>query len=42
MLVRKEIGPEINAEKTKHMFMSRHQITEQIHYIKLANVKVKK
>jgi hypothetical protein len=28
----KEVGPEVNAEKTKYMFMSRHQIAGQNHY----------
>jgi ribosomal protein S2 len=28
----KEVGMEVNTEKTKCMFMSRHQTTEQNHY----------
>jgi hypothetical protein len=33
----KEVGAEVNAEKTKYMFMSRHQTAGQIHYIMVAN-----
>jgi hypothetical protein len=33
----KEVGPEVNAEKTKYMFMSHHQTTGQNHYIWVAN-----
>jgi hypothetical protein len=33
----KEIGLEVNVEKTKYLFMSRHQTTGQNHYIKAAN-----
>jgi nucleosome binding factor SPN SPT16 subunit len=33
----KEIGPKLNAETTKCMFMSRHQTTRQNHYIKVAD-----
>jgi hypothetical protein len=33
----KEIGLEVNSEKTKYMFMSRHQTTGQSNYIKEAN-----
>jgi hypothetical protein len=33
----KEVGPEVNAERTKYMFMSRHQTTEQSLYINVAN-----
>jgi hypothetical protein len=33
----KEIGLEVNSEKTKYMFMSRHQTAEQSNYIKVAN-----
>jgi hypothetical protein len=33
----KKVGTEINAEKTKYMFMSHHQTTGQNHYIKVAN-----
>jgi hypothetical protein len=29
----KESGPEVKAEKTKYMFMSRHQTTGHNHYI---------
>jgi hypothetical protein len=32
-----EVGLEANAEKTKYMFMSRHQTAGQNHYIKVAN-----
>jgi hypothetical protein len=31
----KEVGLEVNAEKTKYMFMSYHQTTGQNHYIKV-------
>jgi hypothetical protein len=33
----KEVGLEVNAEKTKHMLMSRSQKTGQKHSIKIAN-----
>jgi hypothetical protein len=33
----KEIGLEVNSEKTKYMFMSRHQTTGQSNYIRVAN-----
>jgi hypothetical protein len=33
----KEIGLEINSEKTKYMFMSRHQTAGQSNYIMVAN-----
>jgi hypothetical protein len=33
----KEIGPEVNAEKTKHMVMSRNQNAGQNHNIKIDN-----
>jgi hypothetical protein len=33
----KEIGLEVNAEKSKHIFMSRHRTAGQSHYIKVAN-----
>jgi hypothetical protein len=33
----KEIGLEVNAEKTKYMFMSCHQTAGQSNYIKVAN-----
>jgi hypothetical protein len=33
----KEIGLEVNSEKTKCMFMSRHQTTGQSYYIRVAN-----
>jgi hypothetical protein len=33
----KEIGLEVNSEKTKYMFMSRHQIAGQSNYITVAN-----
>jgi hypothetical protein len=33
----KEAGQEVNMEKTKYMFMSHHQTTEQNHYTKVAN-----
>jgi hypothetical protein len=32
----REVGLEVNAERTKYMFMSRHQTTGQKHYIKVA------
>jgi hypothetical protein len=32
----KEVGPEVNAEKTKYTFTSCNQITEQKHYIMVA------
>jgi retron-type reverse transcriptase len=33
----KEIGLEVNSEKTKYMFMSRHQSAGQSNYIRVAN-----
>jgi hypothetical protein len=33
----KEIGLEVNSEKTKYMFMSRHQTAGQSNYIRIAN-----
>jgi hypothetical protein len=33
----KEIGLEVNSEKTKYMFMSRHQTAGQRNYIRVAN-----
>jgi hypothetical protein len=33
----KEVGLEVNTEKTKYMFLSRHQNAGQNHDIKLAN-----
>jgi hypothetical protein len=33
----KEIGLEVNSEKTKYMFMSRHQTPGQSNYIRVAN-----
>jgi hypothetical protein len=33
----KEIGLEVNSEKTKYMFMSRHQTVGQSNYIRVAN-----
>jgi hypothetical protein len=33
----KEIGLEVNSEKTKYMFMSRHQTAGQSNYIRVAN-----
>jgi hypothetical protein len=33
----REIGPKENSEKTKYMFMSRHQTAWQSNYIRLAN-----
>jgi hypothetical protein len=33
----KEVGPEVNTEKTKYMLLSRHQNAEQNNYIKIAN-----
>jgi hypothetical protein len=33
----KEVGLEINGEKTKYMFISHHQTTGQNHYIRVAN-----
>jgi hypothetical protein len=35
--VRKETGLEVNPEKTKYMFMSRHQTAGQSNYIRVAN-----
>jgi hypothetical protein len=33
----KEIGMKVNSEKTKYMFMSRHQTAGQSNYIRVAN-----
>jgi hypothetical protein len=33
----KEVGLEVNAERTKYMFISRHQTTGHNHYIKVAS-----
>jgi hypothetical protein len=33
----REVGLEVNAEKTKYMLMSRHQNAGQNHYMKIAN-----
>jgi hypothetical protein len=33
----KEIGLEVNSEKTKYMFMSRHRTSGQSNYIRVAN-----
>jgi hypothetical protein len=33
----KEIGLEVNSEKTKYMLMSRHQTSRQSNYIRVAN-----
>jgi hypothetical protein len=33
----KEIGLEVNSERTKYMFMSRHQTAGQSNYIRVAN-----
>jgi hypothetical protein len=33
----KEIGLEVNFEKTKYMFMSRHQTAGQSNYVRVAN-----
>jgi hypothetical protein len=38
----KEIGPEVNSEKTKYMFMSRHQNAGQSNYIRVANKSLEK
>jgi hypothetical protein len=35
--VSKEVGVEVNTEKTKYMFMSHCQTTGQNHYMKVAN-----
>jgi hypothetical protein len=34
---RKEVGLEVNTEKTKYMFLSRHQNAGQNHDIKIGN-----
>jgi hypothetical protein len=34
----KEVGLEVNAEKTKHMLLSRHQNAGQNHNIKIGNM----
>jgi hypothetical protein len=33
----KEIGLEVNSEKTKYMFMSRHQTAGQSNYTRISN-----
>jgi hypothetical protein len=33
----KEIGLDVNSDKTKYMFMSRHQTAGQSNYIRVAN-----
>jgi hypothetical protein len=38
----KEIGLEINSEKTKYMFMPRHQTAGQSNYIRVANKSLEK
>jgi hypothetical protein len=38
----KEVGLEVNAEKTKYMLLSRHQNARQNHDIKIANRCLKK
>jgi hypothetical protein len=35
--VSKEVGLEVNTEKTKYMLLSRHENAEQNHYIKIAD-----
>jgi hypothetical protein len=35
--VSKEIGLEVNCEKIKYMFMSRHQVAGQCNYKRVAN-----
>jgi hypothetical protein len=35
--VSKEVGPEVNTEKTKCMFMTRRQNAKQIHKVKTAS-----
>jgi hypothetical protein len=37
----KEVGLEANSDRTKYMFMSRHQTTGQNYYIKTANKTLK-
>jgi hypothetical protein len=37
MVASKEVGLEVNAEKTKNMLLSRHQNEEQNHEIEIAN-----
>jgi hypothetical protein len=36
--VSKEVGLEVNTEKTKYMLLSRHQSAAQNHEIKIANI----
>lgn len=36
-MVNKEVRPEVNAEKTKYMFMSCHQTTRKNYYVKAGN-----
>jgi hypothetical protein len=38
----KEIGLEVNSEKTKYMFMSCHQTAGQSNYIRVANISFEK
>jgi hypothetical protein len=38
----KEIGLEVNSEKTKYMFMSRHQTARQSNYTRVANKSLEK
>jgi hypothetical protein len=38
----KEIGLEVNSEKTKYMFMPRHQTAGQSNYIRVANKSIEK
>jgi hypothetical protein len=38
----KETGLEVNSEKTKYMFMSRHQTARQSNYIRVTNKSFKK
>jgi transcriptional regulator NrdR family protein len=37
LVASKEIGLEINSEKTKYMFMSHHQTAGKINYVRVAN-----
>jgi hypothetical protein len=36
-MLSKEVGLEVNAEKTKYMLLSHHQTAEQSHDVKTAN-----
>jgi hypothetical protein len=38
----KEIGLDVNSEKTKYIFMSRHQTAEQRNYIRVAKKSLRK